>query len=158
MCKIIFVPFSFFVYSYKLPHPLHCSFVHQIISKSLNNSATDEEELMLLAKEFHLWGFSMINKSSVGLISTKFFCFKSFFGIDWLMCARLWLLLFPQLCDEHYNACSTKTKGLLWMIMFLRLYITEEVLSSNVGGVDKKCVWLLNGLVPYLQIGSKVVW
>ena len=122
----------------------------------VTNSTADQDELTLLAEEFHLLGFSIINKPSIGSLNTQFRQFKGFFGLDWMVCAKLWLLLMPLLCDENYNACGAKPKHLLWMLMFLKLYDTEDILSSNVGGVDEKTyrkwVWQLIDLVSYLEI------
>ena len=114
----------------------------------------DNEELLLLGNEFKLLGFSIIGKSSTGSINTQFRRFKSHFGIDWFLCAKLWVLLIPILYDQSHPK-GAKTKHLLWTLMFLRLYDTEEILSGKVTADEKtyrKWVWIFIGYIYYLQV------
>ena len=110
---------------------------------------------VLYADEFHILGFSIINQTSTGSVTTQFCCFKAHFGIDWIVCAKLWVLLLPLFSDNSYTLAGAKMVHLLWTLMFLRLYDTEDILAARVGVVEKtyrKWVWLFIDLISYLEV------
>ena len=115
----------------------------------------EEDEVSLFADEFHVIGFTIIDQTSTGSLQTQYRRFKAHFGIDWLICGKLWMLLLPLFCDDSYNLGGAKKKHLLWTLLFLRLYDTEEILAAKVGAVEKtyrKWVWLFVDLISYLQV------
>jgi hypothetical protein len=59
---------------------------------------------------------------------------ESLIGVSYDICAELWNLINP-LVSASKNA---KPKHLLWTLLFLKNYSTEEVSTRVVGGADKK--------------------
>ena len=110
---------------------------------------------VLYANEFHILSFSIINQTSTGSVIAQFCHFKAHFGIDWIVCAKLWVLLLPLFSDNSYNLAGAKMVHLLWPLMFLRLYNTEDILAAKVGVVEKtfqKWVCLFIDLISYLEV------
>ena len=119
----------------------------------IEDAMEGEHELALLSDDFHSLGFQIINKTSAGSIQTQFRRFKAHFGIDWLSCAKFWLILSPLLIEVCHK--SAKPKHLLWTLIFLRLYDTEEILAAKVDADEKtfrKWVWICIELMAYLQV------
>ena len=119
----------------------------------MGQTTTDEEENTMLAEEFHVLGFTVIGRNSTGSLQTQYRRFRGHFGVDWYICADLWLLLVPLLADEHYFR-GAKPKHLLWTLLFLKCYDTEVVLSARVHADEKtfrKWIWMFVDLLSYLS-------
>ena len=81
--------------------------------------------------------------------------FHATFGTLAEVCVELW---------EKIDPTSTMPKRvqpahLLWALMFLKLYSTEPVLSSMVGGVDEKtfCKWAWLFVQQIAELEDEVV-
>ncbi len=78
--------------------------------------------------------------------------FKSHFGTTPGSCAYIW-----QEIEKHDE--NLKYFHLLWALLFLKLYDSEEVLSGMVGGVDEKTfrkyIWII--LKSFKTLKKKVV-
>lgn len=60
--------------------------------------------------------------------------FMSFFGTTPFVCSMLWAFLEP--CTNM--PIGVKPQHLLWALLFLKVYATESVHCSLVGGADEK--------------------
>ena len=61
--------------------------------------------------------------------------FKSYFGTDWFYCSLLWELSWKPV----YNLPNiARPEHLLWALMHMKLYLTENVLTL-LANCDKKC-------------------
>ena len=112
-------------------------------------------DIVLFADEFCFIGMNIINQPSNGSISIMTCCFKAHFGIDWMLCAKIWGCILPLLTNRDLNLNGVKMKHLLWTLLFLRLYDTEEVLAAKVGTGEKtyrKWVWMLIDIISYLRV------
>ena len=58
--------------------------------------------------------------------------FRSFSGASSKVCALLWHFV------DHSNNPTVAQKHLLWALLFLKIYATENVHASLAGGVDHK--------------------
>ena len=76
-------------------------------------------------------GLQMLNRQSAETTSaTGLRRFKAMLGVSHTLAGLLWIAAF----DETYG---TEPKHLLWSLMFLKLYSSENVLAS-IAGVDEK--------------------
>ena len=70
--------------------------------------------------------------------------FKAFFGTTPGICEFIWNNAFLALSIEN---SGLRFYHLLWGLMFLKLYSTEQILCAHVGGVDEKTfrkyVWIV---------------
>lgn len=80
--------------------------------------------------------------------------FRSHFGTTPALCAYLW-----DRIDKLSLPAGAKWYHLLWALLFLKLYATEEVLSGMVGGVDEKTYrrWTWEILRALSELKDKVV-
>ena len=87
--------------------------------------------------------------------------FASLFGANNMAIAKLWILI----CDGNtlYTGADgfVEPKHLLWTLMFLKQYTTEEVLASNAGVTAKtfrkhvrKTMDRINACYPSVVSGS----
>ena len=68
--------------------------------------------------------------------------FRAFFGVGLITCVKLW-----EMCNFP---AKTKPKHMMWALMFLKTYDTEEVLASCANTTPKtfrKWIWpLIDGI------------
>lgn len=75
--------------------------------------------------------------------------FLSMFGISPLVCSKLWVLL-----SQNVESCITP-HHLMWALIFLKSYNTEEVNKSIIGSDEKtvrKWVWIVIDAISRLTI------
>ena len=89
-------------------------------------------------------GLKIMNRSGTGSEETQEHRFKSLFGIPFSIVEILWSIIDP-FNDNTLN--GVEPKHLLWALMFLKLYGTEDNVVSLAGGCDdktyRKWVWIM---------------
>ena len=76
--------------------------------------------------------------------------FKAVFGVSPLLCSVVW----NYMDDDEKLPRRAQPKHLLWTLMFLKLYNSENVLSSMCGCEEKtfrKWVWLMLAAIGSLE-------
>ena len=91
------------------------------------------EQIALLGQQFVAIGNDLMNRSGDGSSDTFARRFKSHFGTRPEICADIWLRL-----DPPSLPAGAKIVHLLWALMLLKVYATESVNCSVVGGVDEQ--------------------
>lgn len=77
--------------------------------------------------------------------------FLGFFGAKPVVCSKVWFLILFAI------PTSTKPRHLLWALLFLRGYDTEEKNASAVGVDENTFRWWIKQLVPVLAFQLDVV-
>lgn len=83
------------------------------------------------ANQFFELGTCLIRAAPVIQSSVFSRRFKAFFGVDNVMCNKLWMLL----CNS--DSPGGKPVHLLWALMFLKNYATEHI-HAAIAGCDEK--------------------
>jgi hypothetical protein len=99
--------------------------------------AFNGNELQLLVNEFKTVAFCVFRGGqATGSQSVRDRRIRAWFGCSLLVLAKVWCLLCQQFPNGRMPECATKER-LLWALILLKSYDTEEVNASHVGGVDK---------------------
>ena len=81
--------------------------------------------------------------------------FASLFGVSPALCSKLWTMLDPL----HNLPEGSRPCYLLWALILLKVYATEAIHCSIVGGVDRKTFrkwsWIFVEAISYFE--SEVV-
>lgn len=103
---------------------------------------------MLSSDDFFKLGLSIIKRNNkYGSISRR--RFRALFGVDSIICAQIWKLIYSKLPN------GASPMHLMWTFMFLKAYNTEEVNSSFVGIDEKtyrKWVWICIDCIAKLRV------
>jgi len=102
---------------------------------------------------FHDLGFDLMGKQPGNSLMVKMRRFVGHFGVNWHICASLWVLMLPLIDSEAiYN--GIKPLYLLWALHFMKVYGTESV-NAATKKCDKKThrkwVWLVVEALAQLE-------
>jgi hypothetical protein len=82
---------------------------------------------------------SLLHPSKIKKVPTlqkKYEYFQSLFGCSPDITAEIWYRIAPQ--GEHSLKRGAEPQHLLWALLFMKVYASDNVLCSIVGGVDSK--------------------
>jgi hypothetical protein len=99
--------------------------------------AFNANELQLLVNEFGTVAFRAFHGGqATGSQSVHDRKIRAWFGCSLLVLAKVWCRLCQQFPNGRMPECVTKER-LLWALILLKSYDTEEVNASRVGCVDE---------------------
>ena len=118
-------------------------FVIDFIKKMQHNN--DNALLALQQNEeeeqtfFRLKGMDIMQRSQQGSLHIQDRRFRSVFGVGWLVCAKVWLLIKDDVLEDERKKRKRKDarEYLLWALMFLKLYTSLSDLASRARADEK---------------------
>jgi len=89
------------------------------------------------AREFEELGFDLLKCKSKGSWTSRSRRYKAFFGAEPEVVANLWRQLYESKWLHFAGVRGPKPKHLLWALLFLRRYGTEETMAVLTGVSEK---------------------
>lgn len=108
---------------------------------------------MIDSKVFLNIGCSYVKHNINGSRITGYRRFRAFFGVDPIVCSIVW----EQLKNDRPP--RSKPKHLMWALMFLKIYTTENVFRGIVGVDEKtwrKWIWIFIDLMASLKVVMEI--
>lgn len=87
--------------------------------------------------EFEELGMKLLNQKIKGSYKTRARRFKAFYGVEPVVIAKLWVALFESRWLFFAGVRGPKPIHLLWGLLFLRRYGTEEMMAVLTGVSEK---------------------
>lgn len=87
---------------------------------------------------FEELGMAIMGRHRRGSVTIQLRRFVALFGVEPYVCALVW----HELVASSWTAFTRcpKPEHLLWALLFLKCYPTEELLATQVGAVDEKTI------------------